>query len=692
MAHGIESVEMLKLHQVLHGYVDGHRQLAASLVLKQRDLRTMLVLSDISGTGARIGEEGYLTGYPLVESGVYALARTWAAPEMSRPGCVWTHTLLIDFVDLATLDSMENILSFFRRPQPELLSEYEKPLKVTYQSTFLPLSDELQEWNRLVLASLYGNPSSSVIVARPTEIDVDRVLLAVWSQQWPRLRRSFRFCSLSAADRSFEGNRFDLQILPSSDRSIRSRFPGTLDAENVKSLYETWIDDAIMDLVQPDASGLRSFIRHIGADVATGRDVFRSLCRLHRLVSEFKSSPKFIEDAIKLLQNELGSVQARAARSIVAEAVLDQSDEPSDTAIKFLINNLQFIDLDMYTKRANRISCILWNSDPVQLITMINEGGPFSREPQLAFESLSVDELVSGLLRAPTLEQVVLNYRPDILAEPNFWSRNSLKIDIVFTVINRSSISHLSVISAIIEAKRDDLATRVVHEFGSFLVLQAVDSKLASNWQPKELDRWILASVCAPPEVAKYLACGPVKSQSLLVAIAKAMPPYSVPNEFGTDPWLIANSKVFGKVSAVNEIFLNAYFLSRAFSSSSRNSAELARLGFDVLHATAAANHLPDDAWLLLEPYLPLSSSFWFDWDRCQRLRAGIVNLFIENDLAPQEFAIVTTNDKLFAELAATAAKVRKGRKYLMRVLNSIKSMSDANLLARIWIIKKLLG
>ena len=90
-----------RLQQALHGYSDGHRQLALSTTLKLNDQKRLLALSDISGPGADLSPEGYLTGYPLTESGLFALGRTWPAPEMSRPGCVWTHTLLIDFSDLA---------------------------------------------------------------------------------------------------------------------------------------------------------------------------------------------------------------------------------------------------------------------------------------------------------------------------------------------------------------------------------------------------------------------------------------------------------------------------------------------------------------------------------------------------------------------------------------------------------------
>src|ERR1700733_7049151 len=106
---------VIKVEQTLHGYSEGHRLIAGSVKLGQQDARTMLVLSDASGSGTRIPTDGYLTGYPLVGAGKYVLARTWSAPEMSRPGCVWTHSLLIDFADLARLASAGELVDRFKR-------------------------------------------------------------------------------------------------------------------------------------------------------------------------------------------------------------------------------------------------------------------------------------------------------------------------------------------------------------------------------------------------------------------------------------------------------------------------------------------------------------------------------------------------------------------------------------------------
>src|SRR3990167_10858309 len=114
---------VLHVHQTLHGYADGHRLIGGSLQFTASDAKQMLVLSDLAGPGGKLDERGYLTGYPLPELGMYAVARTWPAPEMPRPGCVWTHTLLVDYSDLALLRAPTSLARLFRRPKGDL-SEY----------------------------------------------------------------------------------------------------------------------------------------------------------------------------------------------------------------------------------------------------------------------------------------------------------------------------------------------------------------------------------------------------------------------------------------------------------------------------------------------------------------------------------------------------------------------------------------
>ena len=65
------------IHQAIHGYRDGHRLLSSSTPLPPDASRTMLVLSDMSGSSMQPGFDEYLTAYQLPGTELFVLAKTW---------------------------------------------------------------------------------------------------------------------------------------------------------------------------------------------------------------------------------------------------------------------------------------------------------------------------------------------------------------------------------------------------------------------------------------------------------------------------------------------------------------------------------------------------------------------------------------------------------------------------------------
>src|SRR5438876_8310569 len=106
----------IKFDQTLHGYANGHTLLQSSVRLSAEAERTMLSMSDMSGPGMRPGFESYLTAYDLPTERMYVVARTWYASEMPRPGCVWTHSLLMANDDVSKVSDAHSLLKLFRRP------------------------------------------------------------------------------------------------------------------------------------------------------------------------------------------------------------------------------------------------------------------------------------------------------------------------------------------------------------------------------------------------------------------------------------------------------------------------------------------------------------------------------------------------------------------------------------------------
>lgn len=689
MADGLVATNRVQLHQALHGYADGHRQIAASTVLKPRDAKTMLLLSDVSGPGARIDDGGYLTGYPLSESGQYAFARTWGAPEMSRPGCVWTHTLLIDFADLAVLPSLVDLLGAFRRPESSTQSEYGKPLTWEWSSQPARIEMNGEAAARRILAALYeDDPNLRVIAMRSFETDMDTVVVALWSQQWPRLRRSFRFCTLAMSDRSTKGTNFDLQLLPPGNHALRTRFSQAVEAESVSPGGE-WLEEAISDLLNPEPQGLRQFLRDIGGDVVGGRSAFPALCRLHRLIAGLGSDPNAVEDAIVLLQDDLGNAQARTVRGTVARAAAAHAANLDDAAFEYLMDNLSLLDEATINAENGTLGRSILHRRPAAIASMVLVDGKSRLIAERALSAATNSDLVSALQTTPSLAAVVLERRPHLTAEPALWA-----YDLGVSTEGIQAMMRMSDrqpgLAAIFTARRSDLAAAATQALGPQDILAAVaNGMLRSELASEDGERWVRAAA-DPGAVAQIFVNYPSLPLRFLALVSRVLGPDDLPNDYGDDPWCIAVLRAVGQLSEQEDNQLRAFLLTRSFGPRSRNQAQLARLGFEATYATAALNRLDDRSWRLFDERLP-QSGFWRNWDMCQRLRIGVVSLFVERRLSPETFGRLVEDEQLFKLLAEQAARSWSGCALLKQVRQALMNAQDTSGIKRKDLIEQLL-
>jgi GTPase-associated protein 1, N-terminal domain type 1 len=206
------------IHQALHGYRDGHRLLASSATIGEADQRRMLVLSDSADARHIAPEEPLLTAYPLPSGRFHVLAFTWPALEIRRPGCVWTHSLLLN-ESLLAAPNLFPLLDLFDRPHDAEgpWDQYQHSLSVAVDDTddqTLAALQRLPQVTETALWTLY-EPAAPPIDLRSTALkgnDPHRLLLAIWLQQQPSLRRIFSFAQAPRTARHLDQQLFDLQL------------------------------------------------------------------------------------------------------------------------------------------------------------------------------------------------------------------------------------------------------------------------------------------------------------------------------------------------------------------------------------------------------------------------------------------------------------------------------------------------
>jgi len=668
MAHGL-SDRHVSLQQTLHGYSEGHRLLASSIDLPSRDAKTLLMMSDASGPAATIGAEGYLTGYPLPESGHYALARTWPAPELPRPGCVWTHTILIDFSDIPSLHGAGGMLKLFRRPKGDERSYGTGIAHVS--TTDDDRSGISDDFARRILSAVYGDPTRPIVSAAADVPTRDALVLAIWDQQWPRLRRAFRFCTLSFADRSSANAPFDLQFLPSAGRVRPAQFKNAVDADRRDFVATEWLEDAVTDLKEGPDGRLRRFLRVAGSDVG-GRESFEPLAALHALSLHFDSDPTAVERAISLLEGTISTDQGHAARSSIVQAAAAAADRLGPEGLQFVVRNFGLIDPAETDAAAERVGQALWRTKP-KVVFDTRSDPARSVIAERAIASMPLASLVEGVASTPAHLFELMGLRPDLATEPAFWSLEGATRPDMLQLVGNSPDLFDGVVDAMIRSGRP-LAREARSTFGSDRVLRKLLARSGDLTMDDGIrSAWLSAAASDEDGVARVLVEGWIDDVETLEAIARVVTPDAIPNAYGDDPWLVALRRVSTPLTSP---YLASFLLVRALGRRTTNSVELVQATFDVVYDAAEKRTLPEDAWKILDRRLDRSYR-WHDWDRCVRIRHTVASMYPDRGIDALAFVRITGRDDVFAELIRALSERWGSQRYLKAIRNR---MGDAGL------------
>lgn len=203
----------LIINQTLHGYSNGHHLLASSINLSDASRRKMDILSDLSGPDIAEGFKYYFSGYFLETERIIVLAKTWYASEMSRPGCVWTHSLLFQEDDIDVLAQYTNdILSLFIRPNSsESIERYSSLLVVESPIHKCKKMDEKKL--QYLLWVMLGHKPANMIFAQDSEEYISE-LLFLWFACYTQLLQGYSFITGAMSIRKDNEQIVSLQFVP----------------------------------------------------------------------------------------------------------------------------------------------------------------------------------------------------------------------------------------------------------------------------------------------------------------------------------------------------------------------------------------------------------------------------------------------------------------------------------------------
>lgn len=690
----------LTLHQVLHGYSEGHRLLGSSLKLSKEAQRTMLVQSDMSGPRMTEEFKEYLSGYSLPSDKYYVFSKTWFAPEMDRPGCVWTHSILIDFDQLNYINDLNLLAEYFIRPEQNLYNPYQDKLTVSIKETGQVTNKKEETHHEIInkfILILFNNSKEitpCVLTANgPTKYEGD--ILGIWSLLWPEVKASFSFSSGSLAPRTINDKPFDLQISPEKIANHFLRYESNIiiiEDNPSKINYPDWVRYASNQMIQSK----NSFWEYANIFSAAIYD-FRQLIEISLYKNALANNKLIFNDLIEILYkkypspNEGTFVKVFFFSPDFSKFDSDQSFEKKCTTIRNLVTTPHFKMFPLKEFEMKNWAKILLDSisrkDHTYFLNdLINKnlnvlGLKLFKELISILTSKDLNNLYN---HNPDIIGKLISLNPAIASQGTIWSNPKYDQVELLSIFARSPFlktkNIVAVINSILENKAYWLLTSLHDYFGetnSATLLLWLNKKNNIHFQNEDFSS-ILSKF--PDRCLEFLNSQKNVHPLLIALITSVLNPRDeIVKNYGPDLWIKAIHSItkfkFDSKSVEDEIKLeiSQFLLPFAFVNPYANFDRLVTFSFPIIHKILSEGSIDYKFWRTIAPILP-EISWYFSWDKCEQLRLGLIDQFIKNKWSYSEFLECTIDPELFRSVIKSALSKYRGKKFIKELAREINS------------------
>lgn len=665
----------VKVQQVLHGYDRGHRLLAASTTLPRVASSQLSVLSDLSGSAGGDSFEPYLTGYPVMGTDLFALARTWHAPEMRRPGCVWTHTLLLDPTVLEAAD-LTALLARFRYPSEAARGDFKTPLEIEGMGSpkgLEPpsLGEATKDVIESLLVSIYqASPPDTGVVLPCSGKEMELVAIRLWSQQWPLLRRGFSFCTRAFDCRLLGDRPLDLQLAP-VEHYRRARWAKhsvqVLTGDDRLQEKPRWVGAAALDLGSPGA--FRKVLWHAGAGFGDQRHAFRPAAEIATLAIDTKKDRRAYSRLTKKITSAFPEADdGRELKALVYGPPTEKSGMPDLNEAEILTQivcagpSFDWDQLEIATRVVSAHHLHGRAADELVRNALDQDQG---RKAASTFAQGLSPEAIAGLsgsgdtLLTLVESNVGLLQSPAIWKEAGKWRVTSRLVEIARREMNSSIASKIAWAIVDSSALSPDAAFSVL---GTNLADALLAAPPETPLDRQTLARWGAGLGRFPKIIEKR-----TKSEATLTASGTELLADGMVASGRIHP---LNPKVFvlhqfPQPTSLADATLGLLFVSG--TDGDHPDLGLTELSFCELHGRLAKNRLAREVWNALRPSFP--STLWDLWDRCSQVRSALTKAFVAGGWTVGELLSVAGNNELFGLVAASVGQSPSGRRRIREVL-----------------------
>jgi GTPase-associated protein 1, N-terminal domain type 1 len=611
-----------RIDQLLFGYRDGHELLASSVSIDARRQASLLPHTD-----ARFddGSEHYLVGIPLADLDRYLLARIWPAPEISRPGAVWTHALLLPLDAVGTMDPAA-LTGLFRRPGDQGdLEGYEKPLAWPAKSRSTPAGEPSESLALALGEAIYGTESVSAVVIWSPASEAEDELLVAWQRLPDQDRSAFSFRTRGKARTG--GGPYLIQI--ASKLAGRSESSSEVDVIDPKrraaASPPAWLSLIVSATREPETrfgDFLTSYAQQRPDSAALAR-VWPGIQgeEPQMVISELGAAYPSPEGMRGLKRELFGGAKKFRSLWRVHEAPR-LSTLLSATGEAFDLKDLKVVP---------RLAALWDGSDRGAAIELLDErGGLAAPAARLVLDSaipkISRDELLKRL-GDRSLVNATAPLRMDILGQSKFWEAISAKQAAAILEAAPAALDHDEPLEALIDADAFvALAGALRHEGQMIRAATALSKR-----DPRDLGSWRRVFKGREFELATALENAPRVSGSCLL-LAFAFLDVAEANRLDWPRMFSAAQQTHDRDDSAS-LIAAAMLFARALPSKNATARKILIETFGPVHFGLEADSLSDRKALReLDRVLPDAKSR----NRAKRLRQALVKR-MERDRWTQE-------------------------------------------------------
>ena len=694
--------------QALHGYRNGHDLLASSHHLSREEGRALLELSDLSGSAARTrGFESYISGYPVPGERLYAFARTWLAAEGTRPGSVWTHTLLLTPEQLA-IPNVANLARWFRRPLSlDQAVDYGSPLEIDEHDFAEPPREPTR--SRLtdneirspeIFEALYQSHSANRAILLPaaSSTDYEEVLLQIWSIQWPELREHFSFCTGALSFRQVAGRPFDLQVIPQDravtiERSAANQAYLLTGERHAHSPPATWAIG-----FRPDHAAvreMRAFAWRFGPRLGSDRLSFGRVAQLHSIAQGLSDRTDW--------QSLLETVGAWYPQRSSAQALKSWALDESGSSLTDPLTSLDRLSV-LSRSAAGSAFPGWWRSlnnsflqamavDEPEFGVFLHEYPAFAtadaREAlvRLSAEDLSTEAFVALIGSWPDAVTLsALDLRPSVVMDPALWRSDNARSRALAWLRTADMDDSLvvAIVRAVIAAGPSVGLSDLADELGSRAIDAAFDLLGDSVDQEEVLQagaEWAATLRTHPNRGVSWLG----RSERPSAALARLVLEQFRPGDrrlrgLENTRWSEIVKRADPSTAAGTSV--RAFALGIGFRDERLSASPLVAQIFQTVHDSAEAGRLSDDDWNKLKhafPKPPRSLRRLIrngGVGRGQVLRRALVEAFGQRNWPVADFLTAVSDTAVLARTVTENVRTKSGKR-LGRRLNAALQGGD---------------